>query len=80
MSTPSSKYYVASVDCSESESTLVQTTLQTFPAVRGAVTYDAGKARYCLDLEGLNAAEAKILIEQIQNMIELVLMQLRNGK
>ena len=74
----SSKYFVASVVCTEPELALVQQTLQTFPSVQGAVTYDSGKARYCISLEGFEATQARILIEQIRNTLDLVLLQLRN--
>ena len=80
MSSSSSRYHVASIVCTEAELPLVQQTLQTFTAVQGAVTYDAGKARYCLSLDGLDAATAKLTIEQVRNTVELVLLQLRNGK
>ncbi len=80
MASSSSRYHVASVICTEAELPLVQQTLQTFPAVQGAVTYDGGKARYCLSLDGLDATEARLAIEQVRNTIELVLLQLRSGK
>jgi len=80
MASSSSRYHVASIVCTEAELPLVQQTLQTFTAVQGAVTYDAGKARYCLALDGLDASEAKFMIEHVRDTIELVLLQLRNGR
>jgi hypothetical protein len=80
MASSSSRYHVASIVCTEAELPLVQQTLQTFSAVQGAVTYDAGKARYCLSLDGLDSTQAKLTIEQVRNTVELVLTQLRNGK
>jgi hypothetical protein len=80
MASSSSRYFVASVICAEAELPILQQVLQTFPAVNGAVTHDRGKARYCLNLEGLTAVQAKLLIEQIQNTISLVLSQLRDSE
>lgn len=57
---------------------LIQQTLQTFPAVNGAITHDQGKARYCINLQGMTAEQAKLLISQIHNTIDLVLIQIRN--
>ena len=48
--------------------------------VRGAVTFDAGKARYCLTLDDLTIEEAKLVIDQVHNTIYFVLSQVRNTK
>jgi len=80
VATSSSRYFVASIMCAESELPLVQQALQTFPTAKGAVTYDHGKARYCLDLEGMTAVEAKVMIDQVRNTIDLVLSQLRHER
>ena len=76
----SSKYFVGSVACTESELPYVQTMLQTFPAAKGAVTHDAGKARYCIDLENLSSEDATALIEKVRNTINIVLEQVRAGQ
>jgi hypothetical protein len=71
---------VASVSCKEEELPAIQETLQTFPAVQGAITFDGGKARYCVSLAGFEGTEARILIERIRDTIDLVLTQLRTGR
>ena len=71
---------MGSVACTQDEFALVQQTLQVFPQLRGAVVYDAGKARYCLDLGDLAMDDAKKLIEQVQNTVDFALLQFRVGR
>lgn len=76
----SSRYYVGSVVCIENELPRIQSALQSFTEIQGAVTYSDGKARYCLDLGEINAEEAKALIEKVRNVVEFALMKKRSTK
>lgn len=72
-SSASSKYHVGSATCAESELSLVSQALAAFPQTQGAVTFNDGKALYCLNLSGLTGEESKALVQQVSNVIDLIL-------